>query len=241
MELKEKEFFEYMKCPLRYQFIKNNVDIGEDRTFKKLCYQAINHYFAARTNGMKADMSTLKKKWDNLCIQNQDLLTPKKALDGWGMLFRTCQYIENNNINFMDINTPYVLEIPETQLSIKGQLDPIIDKGDYIEIFIVSFEKVIPDRIKIDTKLKHTIDAYAIKEMFKKDVVINYYTPAQGVCIQTLRANRDYDRLESIVKNVGKAIINDSIYPRENVLCSSCLARDICKSWTGKDGGEDNG
>ncbi len=240
MIIKERDFFEYIKCPLRYEFSKNGLNLGSDKTFKKIVYSVINHYYAARTNGMKADANTIKRKWDSVCSQNQDIINPKKVLEGWGMLYRTYEYIENNNIRFMDINVPYTLEIPGTKLCITGQLDPIIDKGDHIEIFITCFDKVIPDRLTIDSLLKHTIHAYAIKKMFNKDVVINYYVPAQGKCVQTLRANKDFKRLESIVENVGKAINSNIIYPRETFLCSQCLAQDLCKAWTGNYGGEDN-
>lgn len=237
MNIKEKEFFEYIKCPLRYSFIKNGLDIGEDKTFKRLTYSAINHYYAARTNGMKSDVNSLKRKWDNICQQNQDVINPKKVLEGWGMLYRTYEYIEMNNIKFMDVNTAYSIEVPGTKLCITGQLDPIIDRGNHIEIFVTCFDKVVPDRLTIDSMLKHTIHAYAIKKMFNKDVVVNYYVPAQGKCVQTLRASKDFTRLESIVKNIGKAIDSNIIYPRETFLCTSCLARDLCKAW---DGGEDD-
>ena len=39
-------------------------------------------------------------------------------------------------------------------------------------------------------------------------------------------------------KSLGKSIENNIIYPRETFMCSNCLARDICKSWTGSEGGE---
>ena len=237
MDITEKEFFEYIKCPLRYQFIHNGLDIGQDKTFKKLAYSAINHYYAAKTNGMKADANTLKRKWDSICSQNQDILNPKKVLEGWGLLYRTYEYINYENIQFMDINMPYVIEIPGTKISISGQLDPLIDKGDHIEIFITCFDKSMPDRITIDTLLKHTLHAYAIKKTFNKDVVINYYVPSQGKCVQTLRASKDFKRLENIIKNVGRALNENIIYPRETFFCTSCLAREICKAW---DGGEIN-
>ena len=114
-------------------------------------------------------------------------------------------------------------------------LDPFIIKDDYIEIFITSFDKQMPERIDIETKLKHTIDAYIIKKLYNKDVVINYYVPAQGKTIQTLRSTHDFEKFESIIKNVGKAISNNIIYPRETFMCSSCVARPICKSWTGQE------
>lgn len=237
MELKEKDFFEYIKCPLRYKFSKANISLGSERSFKNLAYSAINSYYSARTNGLKADSTSLKKKWDQtIASQNTDILTPKKILEGWGMLYRTYEYIENNKIQFMDINMPYKIDIPGTKICLTGQLDPLIDKGDHIEIFITSFEKAMPDRTTIDSKLKHTIDAYVIKELFKKDVVINYYVPALGRTMQTLRSTKDFERLESVISNVSKALENDIIYPRETFLCKSCLGRDLCKSWTGNGG-----
>lgn len=232
MELREKEFFEYIKCPLRYQFVKNNIDVGSDRTFKKLVYSAIISYYSAKTNGMKADANTLKRKWDSICEQNQDILNPKKILEGWGLLYKTYEYIKNNNIEFTDINTAYSIEVPGSKINLIGQLDPIIDKGDYIEIFITCFDKVVPDMVTIETRLKHTIDAYAIKNMFKKDVVINYYIPALNKTIQTIRGTKDFNRLEGIITNVSKAINSNIIYPRETFMCTSCLARDLCKSWS---------
>ena len=232
MELREKEFFEYIKCPLRYQFVKNNIDVGSDRTFKKLVYSAIISYYSAKTNGMKADANTLKRKWDSICEQNQDILNPKKVLEGWGLLYKTYEYIKNNNIEFTDINTAYSIEVPGSKINLIGQLDPIIDKGDYIEIFITCFDKVAPDMVTIETRLKHTIDAYAIKNMFKKDVVINYYIPALNKTIQTIRGTKDFNRLEGIITNVSKAINSNIIYPRETFMCTSCLARDLCKAWS---------
>ena len=88
----------------------------------------------------------------------------------------------------------------------------------------------MPERLDIDTKLKHTIDAYVIKKLYNKDVVINYYVPAQGKTIQTLRSTNDFKKFESIVKNVGKAINANIIYPRETFMCSTCVARPICKA-----------
>ena len=84
--------------------------------------------------------------------------------------------------------------------------------------------------VTIETRLKHTIDAYAIKNMFKKDVVINYYIPALNKTIQTIRGTKDFNRLEGIITNVSKAINSNIIYPRETFMCTSCLARDLCKA-----------
>lgn len=62
MELKEKELFEYIKCPIRYQLLTNGNVFNEQKSFKKLCYEGINSYYNAKSNGLRADANTLKKK-----------------------------------------------------------------------------------------------------------------------------------------------------------------------------------
>ena len=235
MELKEKELFEYLKCSLRYELIKKGIDIGSERSYKKLASKTINQWLASKCNGMKADSITLKKKWDKVAQENTDILNPKKILEGWGLLYRTYEYVTLNRLNFTEVNLAYSIEIPGTKIKLTGQLPPMIDRENYIELFIVSFDKAIPDRVTIDMMLKHTIDAYAIREMFNKDVVITYYVPAQGKTMQTLRSVKDFTRLKSILTNVGICLENNIIYPRETFLCTSCIVRDLCKSWTGNE------
>ena len=230
MVLKEKELFEYIYCPLRYKLLANGNIFDEQKSFKKLCYEAINSYYNAKTNGLKADANTLKRKWDSIASNNTSVLNPKKVLDGWGLLYRAYEYIDLYNVNFTAVNYSYNIEIPETGVCLSGVLDPFIIRDNYVEIFITCFDKQMPERLDIDTKLKHTIDAYVIKKLYNKDVVINYYVPAQGKTIQTLRSTNDFKKFESIVKNVGKAINANIIYPRETFMCSTCVARPICKA-----------
>ena len=235
MVLKEKELFEYIYCPLRYKLLANGNTFDEQKSFKKLCYEAINSYYNAKSNGLKADANTLKRKWDSIASNNTSVLNPKKVLDGWGLLYRAYEYIDLYNVNFTAVNYSYNIEIPETGVCLSGVLDPFIIRDNYVEIFITCFDKQMPERLDIDTKLKHTIDAYVIKKLYNKDVVINYYVPAQGKTIQTLRSTNDFKKFESIVKNVGKAINANIIYPRETFMCSTCVARPMCKAWTGQE------
>lgn len=235
MEIKEQEFFEYLKCPLRYDLIKKGHVLETNKTFKKLCFEAVNSNINARCNGMKADATTLKRKWDTLAKENVDSIGIKKVTDGWGLVYRTYEYIELFGLQFLDTNTSYKLEIPGTGVCLTGVLNPLIDRGTYIEVFVPCFDRQVPERISIDTKLKHTIEALAIKQMFNKDCVITYYVPAQGKTIETLRSTQDFQRLESIIKMVGKSISANIIYPRETLICSSCVARPLCKAWTGQE------
>lgn len=233
MDIKEQDLFEYLKCPIRYRIAKNNGDTEIKKSPMKLASLALNQWLAAKSCGMKADANVLKSKWDRLAEKHKYELQPKKVLEMWGLLYSTYRYITNFNIEFSDINKPYVIEVPGTKIRLSGVLSPIIDKGSYYELLIVSFDKVLPDRVEADMKLKYTIDAYAIREIYNKDVVITFFSPAQGKTITTLRSPNDFKRLENILKNVGKAINEDIIYPSESYLCKTCSVRDLCKSWTG--------
>ena len=71
--------------------------------------------------------------------------------------------------------------------------------------------------------------------MFKKDAVFTYYSPATGKTIETIRSTRDFKKLEFMLTMVSKAINANIIYPRETFMCNSCVAREICKSWTGQE------
>lgn len=235
MELKEQELFEYIYCPLRYQLIKNGNTFNESKSFKKLCYETINSFYNSRCNDPKTDSNVLKRKWDSIASKNTITLTPKKTLEGWGLLYRAYEYVNLYDVQFTAVNHSYIIEIPETGVCLTGVLDPFIIKDNYVEIFITSFDKQMPERLDIDTKLKHTIDAYVIKQLYNKNTVINYYVPSQGKTIQTLRSTDDFKKFESIIKNVGAAINANIIYPRGTFMCNSCMARPLCKAWTGQE------
>jgi hypothetical protein len=234
MVIKEKEFFEYLKCPLRYVMLTNGADIDGKKSVNQFIYSVVKHMYIHTLDNPISNPKIFQNKWDSICPNNREIINPKNVIEGWGLIYRAYEYVKYNNIRFMDVDMQYNLEIPGTGVTLIGQLDPIIDKGDHIEVLISSFSKKLPEKIDIDTKLKHTIDAYVLHQMFKKDVIIKYHSYPLNKDIYTLRNKKDYDRLETIIKNVGIAISNNIIYPRDTYMCSSCVAREMCRAWTGK-------
>lgn len=234
MILKEKELLEYIKCPLRFNIIKNGIDIDNNKTFNQFVYDVSKYLFLSTLDKPITNSKVLKNKWDSICMNNKELITPKQVSEGWGLIYRTFEYVYYNQIKFIDVNQAYKIEIPGTGICLTGVLDPIIDRGDHIEIFISSYSRKVPEKIDIDTKLKHTIDAYVIKKIYNKDVVIKYHSFTKGMDIYSFRDEKSFKRLESILKNVGQAINANIIYPRETYMCSSCIAREFCIEWTGK-------
>lgn len=234
MQLKEKELLEYIKCPLRFNMIKNGVDIDNNKTFNQFVYDVAKFLYLNTLDKPITNSKVLKNKWDSICMNNKELISPKQVGEGWGLVYRTFEYVYYNQIKFIDVNQTYKLEIPGTKICLTGVLDPLIDRGDHIEIFISHYSKKAPDALDMKTKLKHTIDCYAVEKIYGKKCVVRYHSFQTGLDLFTERTDKDFKRLESILKNVGEAIHANIIYPRETYMCSSCIAREFCAEWTGQ-------
>lgn len=228
LNISEQKFFEYMYCPMRYDFICKGF-APTDSSLNKKIYSVVKNLYLSTLDKTYPTINPLKTKWDKIAAEQQ--LEGKKVLEGWGNIINAFNYIHQNRIKFSDVDHSYMLEIPGSKLIIQGQLDPFIDKGNHIEILISHFGKKQPDKSDIDKKLKHTIDAYVLKKMYNKDVIFKYHCFTTGKEYITTRSTRDFRRLESIVTQVGKALENQIIYPRETFMCNNCCYLDMCKQW----------
>lgn len=228
MRISEKLFFEYMTCPVAYDFMNKGIS-KKSMSFNKLVYSVVKSLYMFTLDGTYTGINTLKRKWDKIAESNQ--LEPKKVLEGWGGIINAHNYVVDNNLTFTSVLENYEVEIPGSKISIVGQLDPYKDKGDHIEIFISHFGKKQPDRVTIDKNLKHTIDSYVLHKKYKKDVIIKYYCFTTGNTFISIRNSRDYERMEYIIKNVGQALNQNIIYPRETFMCNSCDYIELCSKW----------
>lgn len=234
MILSESDFLNYMYCPLKFVLSKSS---KTDRpTYNSLLHDTYNSYIKKidmleKQNGLNA----FKREWDKTCVKNQTLISDKRVIEGWGLLFGSYTYLDSMNIKFEDTSMSYRIEAPGSGTTLVGTLDPFIDKGNMFEVLVMSFSKTLPDRQYIDMKMKHTIDAYALKKLFGKDTVFKYHSAYLNQDLYTFRKEKDFDRLESSIANVSKAIENNLIYPRESHACSTCLCKGLCKAWTGKE------
>lgn len=229
LNISEQKFFEYLYCPLRYEFICKGFK-PTDTSFNKKIYSVVKNFYLSTLDKPYSNINILKTKWDKICEQEQ--MDRKKALEGWGNIINAFNYIHNNQIKFSDVDSHYALEIPGSEIIIQGQLDPFIDQGDHIEVLISHFGKKHPDIADINKKLKHTIDAYILNKKYKKDVIFKYVCFATGAEYFTRRSTKDFNRLETIVTQIGKALKENIIYPRETFMCTSCCYLDLCKLWT---------
>ena len=230
LTISEQKFFEYIYCPMRYDCICKGFK-PTDTTFNKKIYSVVKNLYLSTLDKTYANINPLKAKWDKIAAEDQ--LEGKKVLEGWGNIINAFNYIHQYQIKFSDVDHSYALEIPGSKIVILGQLDPFIDKGRHIEVFISHFGKKQPDKADIDKKLKHTIDAYILKQLYSKDVIFKYHCFTTGKEYITTRNTRDFNRLKNIVTQIGNALNNNIIYPRETFMCNTCCYLDMCKQWGG--------
>ena len=237
MLLSEKDFLNYIKCPLYYRLEANGQQLEKD-TYNKFLHYAANQYLNRLANvkllGDFNHENFLKKIWDKICMENQHIILPKQCIQGWGMLYKIIEYFKNPNLELLDTSITYVIAPEGSKYSLTGTLDPIIKQGDFYTTFIISFSDRLPESYVIDMNLKHTIDAYALNELIP-DVqhVITYHSFKSGSEKDTLRMSNQFTRLENILNTVGTCIEQNLIYPRNSFGCSTCQMRGLCDQWIG--------
>jgi hypothetical protein len=169
-------------------------------------------------------------------MENQNIITPKQCIQGWGYLYRILEFINVTGVEVLDPEITYVIEPEGTKHALTGTLDPIIKQGDFYTTLVISFSDALPENYVMDMNLKHTIDAYALNQ-FIPDIqhCITYHSFKSGAEKDTLRFSQHFKRLEYILEVVGNCIEQDLIYPRNSFSCSTCSLRGVCDQWIGGD------
>lgn len=231
MIIKEEDLLNYMSCPIKYLTSHNGYDIKR-KTFSSCQYDSFNYLISKYTyEGINNLDLKIKKYWDKVCYENQDIIKNINVIHGWGRLYKAYEYLYNNRPKIMDLNVPYTLDIPGTDYTITGQLNILIDRGTQIEVLVPSFSTTKPDEFRRRSDLKCTIDALAIKQIYNKMAVFTFCNFNQGTSDFAIRNTKDFDRLYLIIENVCKGIENNIVYPHYGYECNSCNIKHLCSSW----------
>lgn len=229
MIIRENDLLNYISCPVKYSISKNGYDLNK-KSYNYFLHEMFNFmmgiYSYDNINNLE---EKARKKWDNICTQNKDIITPKNVIEGWGKIYKVYEYIIYNKPKIIDLDVPYEININHTLLT--GQLNILIDKGQQIEVLIPSFSNKMPESYLMDSDLKNTIDSLVIKTLYNKDSVFTYYNFTYNKCRYALRNEKDYSKLKTIVDNVSFAIENNIIYPNHDYRCNTCLGRSFCSRW----------
>jgi hypothetical protein len=238
MQLSEKDFLNYIKCPLYYKLEANGQDLQKD-TYNSFLHQVANQYLNRLANvpylGDFNQEKFIKKAWDKICMENQHIILEKQCIQGWGCLYRMIEYFNRPGVQLLDTSMTYVIHPDGSKYSLTGTLNPVIKQDDFYSTIIISFSDRLPESYVLDIDIKHTIDAYALNQ-YIPDIqhVTTYHSFRSGAEKDTLRFNKQFQRLDSIIDTIGKCIENDLIYPRNSFGCATCQMRGLCDRWIGE-------
>jgi hypothetical protein len=235
MNLTESTLFDYMKCPVLYDGIYNkDLTPAEQPSMTVLLNKLCRHFYANLMNGRILATSSLKKKWDSICESNQDYVTTQKCLDGISKSIALFQWAKDQQIVIADMDVPYKLLIsgPHGATNFTGEIGTIAALPDgRFELLVTDMGRTLPDRFLIDMKLKYTLDVYAFKKVYDKDIAVHIHHVASNKDFYTYRTRDDLARLESTIDNVAFSIKNNLYYPHENTFCTSCGMKTFCRAW----------
>ena len=239
MLLSEKDFLNYIKCPLYYKLESNGHDLRRE-TYKTFLHDTADKYIkrvgSTKLLGNFDHEHFIKKHWDKVCMENQNIITPKQCIQGWGYLYRILEFINVTGVEVLDPEITYAIEPEGAKHALTGTLDPIIKQGDFYTTLVISFSDSLPENYVMDMNLKHTIDAYALNQFIPNiQHCITYHSFKSGAEKDTLRFSQHFKRLEYILEVVGNCIEQDLIYPRNSFSCSTCSLRGVCDQWIGGD------
>lgn len=239
LELTEEQIFDYIKCPLRYDARYNlGIAVKNHPSLNELLNRVANAFLLNLMNGKILSTGSLKKKWDRLCEEHRDIMTPQACLNGISLLTKMFLWAQDKQLLISDIKTPFRYSIlnNDPQIMIRGELnEALVPKKDgTFELLELDFSNRYPDQAILDMKLKYTLDwKICQKQLHDKLTGIHIHHVKSGKDWFTFRSIEEFQRMDAAFKNIAACIDKKLFYPRENVLCSSCDMKLYCHAWRG--------
>lgn len=239
--LTENQLFDYIKCPLRYDAQYNIGMVASNHpTVNSLLGKVANAFLLNLMNGKLLLPSQLKRKWDKICEENQDIITSKSNMSGITKLINLYRWAEDVELLVSDMKFPYVYTLPQEQIQVCGEISEALvinskDSSKY-ELLALDFSDRYPDQAILDTKLKFSLDWRACQLRYQSRYEltgIHIHHVKSGKDFYTFRTNEDTVRLNKSIAAIAKGIQNDIYYPRESVMCSQCDMKLYCRAWRG--------
>lgn len=231
MIINEKDLINLKSCAVKYKIGTTGYEVD-----KKSYNSFLNELFDYMVSYYHFhDKSTLveaaEKKWADMYVNNLNIITEKKWLEGVGHILNIYNHLINEKFTTVDANVTYNLTFPDSHNSITGTINMIAQYGEQMIIIDPSFSSTEIDRHLLSCDIRYTIQSLAVKQMFNKTAVIkkhNYKTNKEAIAI---RMDNHFKKLELIVKNASQIIEQDLIIPNYGYHCSTCQARGLCSGW----------
>lgn len=232
----ETEFLDYIRCPLHYQTIhERKLPFANEPSFNQRLSRIANVFCLNLMNGSILHPYELKKKWDKACEEGH--LTPQQCMRGIGLLNQTFRWAEDKQLRIADVNTPYkmVLNGRHGKIEFRGETGIVSmnSQGGY-ELLVLDFGNRLPDQSILDLKLTYTLDCFAFKKLYSKELGVHLHHVKDNKDYYSYRNKHDFERLIETVDAVDWNIRNKVYFPRESVFCSNCNMKEICRAWPQK-------
>lgn len=236
MIIKEDDLFNFTQCPVKYKISHNGYDVYK-KTYNMFLHELFDYivqYICFHDSEKVVEKA--QEKWAELYINNQVIISEKRFIEGTTYIISIVNYLlSEKNMNIIDANSPYLIEFEGTGYALSGKINMVAEVGNQLLIIDPSFSAQPPDRYIIDSDLHYTIYSKALADTYNKPVIIKNRSFKTGKEQFALRNSIHYERLESVVCNVGKAMENSITYPNMGYHCTTCDARGVCALWgTGK-------
>lgn len=230
----EEQIWEYIKCPTLYDTNFNKkIKATTKATLANSLMKLTNAFLLHLSNGRVLAMGELKRKWDMIC--EKDNINEQKCLEGLQQIANFYKWAEAKQLRILDVKMPYGLTIKGNTgaTSITGEINCIaVTPDNKYELLYVDYGNKQPDQPYLDRKLKYSLDALAFKQMYGEDIYIHVHYVKGNLDFYSYRNRTDFERLTSTIDSVSECIDKNLYYPRENVFCTSCSIKQVCRAWS---------
>lgn len=237
--LTEDEFFQYIRCPLHYDSVyRKRFSPACEPTMNTLLGKAAASFYSNLMNGTVMTTGQLKQKWDRICEENADYVTPQRCLDGIALIMKLYRWAAEVELRIADRSVPYVVGIKGSHgtTEFSGHIDTVaIDRDNSFYLLVTEFGSRYPSQSILDTKLKLSMDSYAFRTMYQKWAGIKVHHVKSNKDFFTSRRLEDDMRLFASVDGVAWSIHNGIFYPRESAFCASCDLVNFCRGWPARE------
>lgn len=235
MQLTEKEFFDYLKCPIHYDTIHNkHFSPPGVVSLSSLLGHVAASFYTGLLNGKILSPNDLKRRWDRLCETHSDYMTQQRCLDGMGQILKMYRWAEKEELRIADRTIPYVLTINGKHgiTDFRGSIDTVaVNKDNSFYLLTLDFGNKYPTQSFLDMKLKLSLDSYAFNTVYNRCAGIKVHNVKHDKDFFSIRGNDDYARLCTAIDNVAYCVKEKIFYPRENAFCPSCDLIHFCRAW----------
>lgn len=233
-KITEEQLFEYIKCPTLYDTKFNKkINAQTKPTLSKSLMELTNAFLLHLSNGRVLAMGELKRKWDMIC--KKDSINEVRCLEGLQQIANFYRWAEAKQLRILDIKTPYALTVkgPHGTTEITGEIECIaVTPDNKYELLYIDYGNRQLDQPYLDRKLKYSLDALAFKHMYGEDIYIHIHYVKGNSEYYSYRNRTDFERLISTIDSISECIQHELYYPRENVFCTSCSIKQVCRAWS---------